>query len=100
MRVTFYYLGLGNPCRPRIGRFSTATITSRGDWRTSKGLRTGDSLARLRRLYPTAPRRGQWWWLVVRRSPYGDNATYAGLAAKAVRGRVVALVVSYAAGGD
>ena len=99
-RIIFYNLGLANPCQPQSGRFYEATITSRADWRTSKGLRIGDAVRGLRRLYPRARRQGNWWSLVVRRSPYGDNALYAGLAAKAIRGRVVALVVSYQAGGD
>ena len=44
-------------------------------WVTARGLRVGDSLARLRRLYPHAPRnpRGSWprpnaYWLVSKRT--------------------------------
>jgi hypothetical protein len=99
MRMTLYNLGGVNPCRPSAGRFSDALITGRR-WRTANGLAMRDSLARLRRLYPRATRHGAWWWLVTRRSPFGERLLYPGLAAKVRRGRVVAFAVSYAAGGD
>ncbi len=99
LRITFYNLGGANPCDPRAGRFSQARASGRV-WRTSKGLRIRDSLVRLKRLYPTAPRQGRRWWLVTRRSPFGSNALYPGLAAVVARGRVVAFEVSYPAGGD
>jgi hypothetical protein len=67
--LTLGYLDLsgGNPCR--IGGMVTATATSTA-WRTDRGLRVGDRIARVRMLYPharrvaTAPYGG--WWLITR----------------------------------
>ena len=55
------------------GVLVTATITSRSAWRTAVGLRVGDSVARLGRLYPRASlhRAAAPWtgyWLVTRRT--------------------------------
>ena len=99
LRVSLYNLGGANPCSPEGGRFGQAVMTG-GRWRTSIGLRIGDPVRRLRTLYRGERRHGAWWWLVVRRSPFGAGGTYPGLAAKVVRGRVSAFAVSYPAGGD
>ena len=98
LRVTLYNLGGSNPCLPATGHFSEALMATR-IWRTSMGLRIGDSLARLRALYRNESRHGAWWWLITRRSPYGAGGSYPGLAAKVGRGRVVAFAVRYPAGG-
>jgi hypothetical protein len=102
--VEFYNLGGDDSCRPASGRFRRATMTGRR-WRTAKGLRIGDSVARLRRLYPRATFRaerfyGRAWWLVTRTSPFGLRDDYPGLRATVRNGRVQAFVVEYAAGGD
>jgi hypothetical protein len=104
VRMQFYNLGGGNPCGFGTGRFSNATITG-ARWRTSKSLRIGDTEARVRRLYPLARFHsdrfhGPGWWLVVRYSTIGDGGNYPGLMARVRSGRVSALVVRYAAGGD
>ena len=99
LRATFYNLGGFDPCSRARGRFGTATMTGRS-WRTSVGLRIGDSARRLRSLFPRAGRHGAWWWLVTRKTPFGLGGEYPGLAAKVVRGRVAAFVVRYPAGGD
>jgi len=82
-----------------VGYCSLAEITG-NDWRTASGLRVGDPLRRLWARYPRAQPQPPYWWLVIRRSPYGDHSNYAGLSAKARNGRVVAFLVRYAAGGD
>jgi hypothetical protein len=102
--INFYSLSLRNPCSAQGGRFGAAVVTGRR-WRTSLGLRIGDPVARLRRLYPRArfhddPFYGAAWWLVVRTSVIGDTHDYPGLRARVRNGRVSALVVRYAAGGD
>jgi len=66
-------------------------VLDRGPWRTDKGLRLGDSLARLRRLYPqaryrTGPPRA-WLLLFVR----GEVGTTVFLQAKVRGGRVTSL---------
>ena len=99
LHVVLYTLGARNPCGLRVARFGSATM--RGPrWRTSVGLRIGDTVARLRRLYPRAKRVGSSWALVVRRSPFGVGSTYSAVTAATARGRVVALTVTYPAGGD
>jgi hypothetical protein len=106
LTIDFYNLGGGDACQPRDGRFSRAFL--RGDhWMTTKRLRIGDSAARLRRLYPDAPfRRGEpgfWpsgYWLLTRRSVFGDGTEYPGLLAEVARGRVVGFQVRFPAGGD
>jgi hypothetical protein len=89
-------LSEGRPCR--AGVFQSATVTARS-WRTAKGLRVGDSVPRLRRLYPAArfrdvgfaPWRG--WWLVPRRACAEVGAQpFPGLLARVRAGRVRALV--------
>jgi hypothetical protein len=106
LTIDFYNLGGDDPCSRRFGFFSRAIM--RGDhWRTSKGLRLGDPVARVRSLYPQARfhsgRRGfrpSGWWLVSRRNRCGLPGTYAGLVAETSRGRVTAFRVHYQRGGE
>jgi hypothetical protein len=101
LTLAFLDLSGGNACR--TGILVRATMTSRGAWRTSKGLRKGDSVARLRRLYPQASYRRHivpWtgYWLVTRRAcELGGYEPYPGLLARVRDGRVSALVASTAA---
>ena len=97
--MTFYNLGGRDPCGARSGYFMDAVMTG-PRWQTSKGLKISDPRTKLRRLYPRAPLRGRWWWLVIRQSPYGTGGSYAGLAAQVRNGRVARFAVSYPAGGD
>jgi hypothetical protein len=84
------------------GVLVTATITSRSAWRTAVGLQVGDSVARLRRLYPRASlhRSAAPWtgyWLVTRRTcAEVGSLPYPGLLARARSGRVTALVAGTA----
>ena len=106
--LTMYVYNLGgqNPCTARYGFFARAVMRGPA-WRTSKGLRVGDPVAKLRRLYPAAKlHRGlrYFWpagyWLVPRRSQFGYAGSYPGLLAETRGGRVVSFVVRYQAGGD
>jgi hypothetical protein len=66
------------------------TVTGRR-WRTSAGLRVGDPLGRLRKLYPKAVReKPGTWWLTTR--PFAGLA-FPGLEAKIVKGRVASFTV-------
>lgn len=84
------------------GVLVTATITSRSAWRTAVGLRVGDSVAQIRRLYPRAslhPASPPWtgYWLVTRRTcPEVGAIPYPGLLARVRDGRVTALVAGTA----
>jgi hypothetical protein len=101
LSIQFYNLGGDDPCEPQYGYFSHAIMTGR-HWRTSKGLRVGHPWKYVFRYFPRArpAPAGPWWWLVTRRSHYGDNSLYAGLEVKVQRGWIVAFRVNYAAGGD
>lgn len=86
-----------NPCR--TGDFVQGTTIGRA-WHTAVGLRIGDSVTRLRRLFPRARRvtgtgPNDGWWLVTRRAcgeVGGDR--FPGLLARTNRaGRVAAFVV-------
>jgi hypothetical protein len=87
------------PCTNGVA--AVVTITSRVHWRTAVGLRVGDRVARLWRLYPRASfQRGTFtpfagYWLVTRRAcAEVGGAPYPGLLARARNGRVSAFVVS------
>ena len=87
------------PCTNGVA--AVVTITSREHWRTAVGLRVGDRVARLWRLYPQASlQKGTYtpfggYWLVTRRAcAEVGGAPYPGLLARARNGRVTAFVVS------
>jgi hypothetical protein len=63
--TAFYNAGRSDPCGP-LGRHVRTTVTD-GRWRTATGLRIGDTLRRLRALYPRAKNQGNGvWWLKTR----------------------------------
>jgi hypothetical protein len=98
LRIGFYNLGGLNPCGRATGHFSNALMAG-PRWHTSRGLWVGDTVQKLRRIYPTARNRAGGWWIVTRSSPAGGGA-YPGLLAQIRDGRVRAFVVRYPAGGD
>jgi hypothetical protein len=88
-----------NPCalkKVRAAAWYGATIYSRR-WRTERGLRVGDSVARLRRLYPkarfseNAPPQPPSWGLVWEGED--ETAGYS-ISADAWDGRITAIVVA------
>ena len=86
----------GKPCTQGVAL--VVTVTGRAAWRTAKGLRVGDTAARLRSLYPQARFRNGFagdtgYWLVTRQvcAEVGGGA-YPGLNARMRSGRVSALV--------
>jgi len=86
------------PCRAKsLDRAAWSGMRLFGSrWKTAKGLRIGDPVRRIRRLYPRAryvsrpPRPGEWWLLLERRSELGPGPL---LVAEVGAGRVVALRV-------
>jgi hypothetical protein len=95
LKLTFLDFS-GRACQD--GVLVTATITSRSAWRTAVGLRVGDSVARIRQLYPRAslhPASPPWtgYWLVTRRTcEEVGGIQYPGLLARVRGGRVTALI--------
>jgi len=86
---TYYSQGDPSPCSDS-GRHVSTTVTDRR-WRTSVGLRIGDSAAKMRRLYGTAPSQGKGeWWLILR--PFA-GIELPGLSARVKAGRVVSLTM-------
>jgi hypothetical protein len=110
LRMVFgsYGSGAARPCRaPRAVFLDNARAYGK-QWQTGLGLRIGDSVAKLHRLYPRARlrtyRRGvgpvRGWWLVVRTSRLPDFHRIPALLAKTHAGRVTELVVNVHAEGD
>jgi hypothetical protein len=93
LRISFLDFA-SDPCT--VGGAVVLTMTSRAHWRTGLGLRVGDSVARVKALYPKAklhPSEG--WWLVPRKSCVETGGqSYPGLLARAHAGHVTALVVT------
>jgi hypothetical protein len=81
-----------NPCASGI--LVRAVATDRR-WHTSRGLRIGDSRARLRALYPRATAHRDGWWLVRRHAcaEVGGQA-FPGLLARMSHRRVAGFVVT------
>jgi hypothetical protein len=110
LRMVFGSYGAGGarPCRARRAVFLDNARAYGKQWQTGLGLRVGDPVSKLRRLYPraklrtygrgVAPARG--WWLVVRTSQVPDRHPVPALLATGRRGRVTALVVNIHAEGD
>jgi uncharacterized repeat protein (TIGR01451 family) len=99
--ITLTFMGRlgGDACTE--GHFRQAVIAPKGvrvPWRTDRGLRLGDNVRKLRRLYPSARAHGRYWWLIRRPSPYDPGERFPGLAARVVAGRVVGFLVYSSAG--
>jgi hypothetical protein len=99
LTLTFLDLSNGAPCSRGALVIAIATAVQ---WHTTKGLRVGDSVARLRTLYPGATFfRGapyQGWWLITRRTcAEVGSQPYPGLRARTAHRRVAAFVVGVAA---
>jgi hypothetical protein len=99
LTLAFVDLSGRSPCR--VGGLLVATAKS-ARWRTDRGLRVGDPVARIRALYPgarhfaTAPYAG--WWLITRHTcPTTGSQAYPGLRARISAQHVSALVVTVAA---
>lgn len=86
---TYYTNATLDPCGPR-GRHTSTTVTDRR-WRTSAGLKIGDSLRRLRELYPRARVDTSGKWRLTTRTFAG--VAFPGLEARVVNGRVVSFTV-------
>jgi hypothetical protein len=106
--IRFADLGGSDACSPRDGRAQTVAIRGEGgrNWRTSRGLRIGDTVRQIRRRYPSATLHGRrTWWLVtgttrIGRSCNGGPCPYAVLSAVTRDGRVAAFRLRVGAAGD
>ena len=98
LRVWTANYGSADPCSPEGGLVQAAQVTKRL-WRTGRGLRVGDTVRRLRDLYPAARKRYGWWSLVTAYSPIGHGGYYPKLGARGAR-RVTHLLLQPGAAGD
>jgi hypothetical protein len=100
VEIDFYTLGGGDPCVD--GRFCWAQVTG-SKWATSKGLHPRDRTRRMLALYPKAryiPEQQIVRRYVLEPPTAPCGTAEGGLEAWTASGRVFALRVSFAAGGD
>jgi hypothetical protein len=100
VRIRFQNFGGVNSCEPRNGRAQKAVVKGGQPWRTAKGLRLADGVARLRRLYPGARRTSRGYRLVEGVLPFGSPRRYSVLGARIAGGRVTAFALFIGAAGD
>jgi hypothetical protein len=82
----------GDPCASGGAVYAVATGRR---WHTDRGLRIGDTVARLRALYPRAKAHRDGWWLITRRAcAEVGGQRFPGLKARTGRRHVTAFVVS------
>lgn len=80
-------------CSPGVGKLQSVTIRETG-FQTERGLKVGDSVARMRMLHPDVRLRGSRWWLATAAHPYGQPGERMAIAlANTQRGRVVSFVL-------
>ena len=97
LRISFVNLGGGDSCE--LG--SVQTVSAFGKvWRTERGLKIGSSVKTLRRLYPSALRKGRTYRLVGGKSIFGDGRRYSVLAARTDGKRVKSFRLFVGAAGE
>jgi hypothetical protein len=99
VRITFQNFGGVDSCEPSGGRAQKAVVVD-DRWRTGKGLRIGNGITRLRRLYPDAKRTPRGFRLVEGILPFGQPRRYAVLGARVSGGRVTGFTMFVGAAGD
>ena len=88
------------------GRIQTITIKGQAggeSFHTDRGLRIGQTVTRLRKLYPRAGKHGAGYWLLTGKSFIGDcprGCPYAVAEARVTRGRVSSLRLAIGAAGE
>ena len=100
VRITFQNFGGVDSCEPSGGRAQKAVVSGDSRWRTDRGLRLGNTVRRLERLYPNARRTPRGFRLVEGILPFGAPVRYAVLGARVANGRVRAFTLFIGAAGD
>jgi hypothetical protein len=100
VKITFQNFGGVDSCEPGGGRAQKAVVRGDRPWRTAKGLRLGDRVAKLERLYPRARRTSRGFRLAEGILPFGRPVRYSVLGARTSGGRVTAFTLFIGAAGD
>jgi hypothetical protein len=100
VRIVFQNFGGVDSCEPSGGRAQKAVVEGDNRWRTLKGLRLGNTVARLQQLYPNARRTPRGFRLAEGILPFGAPVRYAVLGARIANGRVRAFTLFIGAAGD
>jgi len=105
VKMTFYTLGgfrreSDNACNAPDSVYLGEASMSGKRWRTARGLRIGDRVSRLVRLYPGAEQHENGWWLTIKTCYIPETSPCPNLVAQTAGGRVVRFVVPVGAGGD
>jgi hypothetical protein len=99
LRILFVNLGGGGPCDPALTKSQVARAFD-PRWHTGKGLRIGDGLRRVKRLYPRATRHGRSWWIVKGINIFGSRGPYGVMRATMQDGRVNSFALEIGAAGE
>jgi hypothetical protein len=97
--IIFQNFGGFDSCGPK-GLAQKAIVNGERPWRTAKGLRLGDPVARIRRLHPGALQTPRGFRIVSGILPFGRPVPYAVLGARLQRGEVSAFTLFVGAAGD
>lgn len=82
LRIDFENFSSGHACSKKGGQAQSFSIGFEKRWRTSRHLRVGQSVKRLKHRYRHARRHGSEYWLKSAYSPIGGGGHYAVLAAR------------------
>jgi len=82
LRIEFVNYGGSDACTKHGGQAQSFSIGYEKRWRTSRHLRVGQSVKRLKHRYRHARRHGSEYWLKTGYSPFAGGHNYAVLAAR------------------
>ncbi len=97
--IRFQNFGGFDSCGPR-GLAQKAVVEGGRPWRTTKGLRLGDSVSRIRQLHPQARRTPRGFRIISGILPFGTPVPYAVIGARVSGGSVSAFTLFIGAAGD
>jgi hypothetical protein len=99
LTIRFQNFGGFDSCGPR-SLAQKAVVTGERPWRTTKGLRIGDGVGRIKRLYPSARQTQRGFRIISGILPFGRPLPYAVLGARLEDGDMSAFTLFIGAAGD
>ena len=102
LRIVFTSFGGGSYCQSvRAQKGTISGVAGRRHWRTARGLRVGDSLGKLKRLYPRAIKgRGAWTIVYSLHAVIAEGSRLDIVTASVKAGRVSAFRLWFGGAGD